>query len=520
MLAIEFRFPAGSYHATPWGRQVNEAEAEWPPSPWRILRALIATWHRKADPARWPEALLESLVARLSQSLPSFVLPPAGRAHSRHYMPVGAQPVLIFDAFVHLDREVAVIAAWPDVTLSDEERGLCDVLLRDMGYLGRAESWADACVSESYPEAPNCVPSPLAVDPESGAPAEPVRVIAPIPATDYSTWREETRRGLDWQAMKPKLRAAVTQTLPATLIEALRLETADIQAAGWSCPPGARFVSYRRPYAAFAPAADRRIRRAPRNITAVRLALMGKPLPRIEDAVRIGEVVRLAAIRQADRLDGQVPPALSGHDLSRDEGHAHAFYLPEDADGDGHIDHVLVYARGGLPREAVLALGRIRRLWLGDGGEWRVVLEGSAEAAPALGSRYCVEQPRRTWRSATPYLRPWHVKKHFDVAEQVARECELRHFPPPRVEPIPAVRIRGRERRPVHFHRFRSKRGLAQPDTRGAFLRLTFPEPVGGPIALGFACHFGLGLFVPDDTNAPPGAETSPGCDSETPHRP
>jgi len=28
-------------------------------------------------------------------------------------------------------------------------------------------------------------------------------------------------------------------------------------------------------------------------------------------------------------------------------------------------------------------------------------------------------------------------------------------------------------------------------------IELRFAQPVRGPIALGFACHFGLGLFVP-----------------------
>jgi len=38
---------------------------------------------------------------------------------------------------------------------------------------------------------------------------------------------------------------------------------------------------------------------------------------------------------------------------------------------------------------------------------------------------------------------------------------------------------------------------LHQPDRLGSFWRLTFPEPVAGPLALGFGCHFGLGLFKP-----------------------
>ena len=53
MLAIRFDFTANRYHATQWGRHVNEGVLEWPPSPWRILRAIVATWQtHTAGPAR------------------------------------------------------------------------------------------------------------------------------------------------------------------------------------------------------------------------------------------------------------------------------------------------------------------------------------------------------------------------------------------------------------------------------------------------------------------------------------
>ena len=38
-ITIKLTFPGGRYHATPWGRHVNEGVPEWPPSPWRLLRA-------------------------------------------------------------------------------------------------------------------------------------------------------------------------------------------------------------------------------------------------------------------------------------------------------------------------------------------------------------------------------------------------------------------------------------------------------------------------------------------------
>ena len=45
---IAIRFPLGRYHATPWDRSVNEGAVEWPPSPWRLLRALVASYRNFA----------------------------------------------------------------------------------------------------------------------------------------------------------------------------------------------------------------------------------------------------------------------------------------------------------------------------------------------------------------------------------------------------------------------------------------------------------------------------------------
>ena len=85
MFALDFRFPAGRYHATPWGRNVNEADVAWPPEPWRLLRALIAAWWRKGDRARWSEADLARLIDTLAETLPEYSLPAGAiHAHTRH----------------------------------------------------------------------------------------------------------------------------------------------------------------------------------------------------------------------------------------------------------------------------------------------------------------------------------------------------------------------------------------------------------------------------------------------------
>ena len=104
MLAIELGFTAGRYHATPWDRQVNEGAVEWPPSPWRILRALISTWYNKAQD-QVDEPTVRSLVEKLSQ-LPSFYIPQASLGHTRHFMPLfSGKTTKIFDTFAALEGD-------------------------------------------------------------------------------------------------------------------------------------------------------------------------------------------------------------------------------------------------------------------------------------------------------------------------------------------------------------------------------------------------------------------------------
>src|SRR5690606_22994288 len=63
-------FPLGRFHATPWKVfPYDDPHGEWPPSPWRLLRAILARSHQLEresgaanDPAR------ESLVRAFAQS--------------------------------------------------------------------------------------------------------------------------------------------------------------------------------------------------------------------------------------------------------------------------------------------------------------------------------------------------------------------------------------------------------------------------------------------------------------------
>jgi CRISPR-associated protein Csb2 len=522
VISLVFRFSAGRYHATPWGRHVNEADVEWPPSPWRVLRALIAVYWRKADRHRFTEDDLATLIDTLASGLPVYRLPDAVHAHTRHYMPIrvgsSEKTTLVFDAFARVDATEELAIGWPNVVLAARSTELLAHLVPLVGYLGRAEAWVEAEVRKG---AENGFPwRPHGPDQAPSKDERLVHLLAPLSPDE---WQIERARHLDLlppEQKRNKTQKAIAVTLHEQLAVAIALDTADWQAVGWSVPPSARRVLYRAPI--LAPVARRsRSRLARREIapTVARFVLAGKPRPPIEEAVRIGELMRLATLAQFGRDEGgqwRAPPAISGRDADgrplAEVGHGHAFFLPEDADGDGLIDHILVFVRNGLGDDVRRALDRVTRLWLnprdrtededdatGGRNEWRLAIEGFGTPAEFQESRLLGSSDH--WSSVTPYLMPWHAKKNFGVGEQIRREIVEREIVPEYtgaavvIERVPAISVKGRTLRPIHFRRFRSKRNLIQPDKLGVFISLRTEREIEGPLALGFGCHFGLGLF-------------------------
>lgn len=495
MLALAFTFPAGRYHATPWDRHVNEGAVAWPPEPWRLLRAFIATWHHKVKfSGKHQEATLGALVESLALEPPHYTLPAASHSHTRHYMPQwkAGDTSLVLDAFTAVAPEDPLYVIWPKLDLPEEQVALLDDLLGVMGYLGRAESWVDAARVPS-PRDPNCVPGNRSVDESTGElRGEVVSLFASLPVAEYTALR--SRFLADKQASRK-----LASTLPEGLLEALSVDTSELRKSGWNRPPAARKVSYLRPVDALRPKRSPRRESSP-TFTTVRYLLVGKPQPRLEDAVRIGELLRQAVMSQAKRRLGEdsIPRVLSGHDLPDGNRHQHAFYLPFDANSDGRIDRVLLHVPAGIGSDERRIVESVRRLWSREGSEWQVVLEAIGDAGVGYPLTALCAEGQLVWRSMTPYLHPWHAKRTFTIQDQILRECSERGLPlPVGFDRLDCVTVGSQKRRPIQFHRFRSKRGLSQPDRQGSFWRITFAKPVRGPLALGFGCHFGLGMFAP-----------------------
>ncbi|MCZ7664450.1 MAG: type I-U CRISPR-associated protein Csb2 [Thermoleophilia bacterium] len=229
-LRLRFDFPAGRYHATPWGHHVNEGLVEWPPSPWRIIRALLATGYTKLGWQQVPDEM-RRLVEALAASEPIYRLPDATSGHTRHYMPIkgwkkGVQKTsLVIDAFIKPVGPLGV--EWP-AALAEDQRDLLAQLLSRLGYLGRAESRVTARLTSVDEDLPDLIVSTRRAEPDD----EPVRLLAPVASAEYDAWRFDS------------------PSAPDDLLAALHIDTTTLQREGWTFPPGARELLYWRPASA------------------------------------------------------------------------------------------------------------------------------------------------------------------------------------------------------------------------------------------------------------------------------
>jgi len=547
-VSVALIFPAGRFHATPWGHHVNEALPEWPPSPWRFLRALVAAWKRKLP--HLPRETVEGVLSELAKTSPAFHLPPATLGHTRHYMPLDStdesKRTKVFDAFLSVkpssprrdddqfDSDAEVTFHWPMANLASETRTALCALVRHISYFGRAESWCAARLLADFDtEWINCTAGSTATGQEA------VRVLAADPAT-WNHWAFTDKR-------------IVRPDPPWNLLA----ETADLHLERWSDPPGAKWMTYARPADCFAP------RPLPRLVSRgdaktdfivaryiLDVAEGRRPLPLVTETLPFAEEVRRQLSREYARLvrsrhrsveiasdDPRLfSPIIHGKDEEGNpaRSHNHAFYLPTDEDCDGRIDHVTIYAPGRFSRDDVSALDRLRSLSFGKEGEaqedstgisrrrttHRLLLIGLDRGKPmdanAFGPR------KKVWVSATPYIAFRHLKargkkrddrafiqgeampeflKHV-LTEDWEQRSDLAELPKPEIEFVPNPLKDppdglGWRYRSLQFRRARNRPrddGYSRPF--GA-IRLIFPEAIAGPICLGYACHFGMGAFRP-----------------------
>jgi CRISPR-associated protein Csb2 len=531
MTVLELRFPAGRYHATPWGRHVNEGAVEWPPSPWRIVRALIATWYLKA---RKDEEISEPAIRALADSLtrqaPVFHLPCATSAHTRHYMPYNEgkneKTTKVFDTFIQLAEKEAVFVAWENVDLPPEQLDALKTLAARLGYFGRAESLVEGSARTGLPEKirqTHSVAKLLTEDAPQPPRTELVRLLAPKSPEDYFKWREAFLKTHTPSAdskkkttRKPKaVETPEESVVPPNMFAALHADTGKLQAAGWNLPPGAHYVNYTRPENAFAPDSKPRFRRGEKLPTVARYAAVSTVAPSITQVISVADRVHDALCKWSDQGKGRAAVFTGlGDDGKPRDDHAHAHIFCEANGARDAITHITVWATMGFDDAACLALRKLNKVWGHSGHDIRLVLHGIGQPNDFADCE--LFRSSKKWRSLTPFVSTRHSKTFRDGRPKMAengwqigsaghdllrllalhpygvgatiKQLDERELP---------FQFGNRNLRSLQFQTTRYNGNGNRGNSSGNAFTVTFSKEIGGPFALGYGSHFGLGLFVP-----------------------
>jgi CRISPR-associated protein Csb2 len=473
---LAFRFPLGRYHANPWDRAVNEGATEWPPSPWRILRALVATWH-----TRWPdlpESAMDGLLDALADP-PAYRTPLTRAGHTRHYMPGfdhrKGEPggtALTLDPFVTVSRDDDLLVRW-EADLDGERREVLAKLAELVPYLGRSESACEA------------------------------RLLDEDRQPDENWWHPDTTDGPNQTRLLAVTRPVSRQVLEAT--------TDGIRRQRHTVPPGTRWVSYAARDTAPQPERENRAVAEQPGVTAIRFAVMG----RVPLLVTHGVLLADEAHRQVGKLlekagipDQRRQEIMGTRGAASDHRHTHWIPVGGSGESAGYVRNLIVWMPDGLRTDEVRAILGLRSMSGRRGGDDGYELRGFpkvevlfqaagqvADVAPEL-----CESAARRWRSRTPYLPVRHRKNRESAEDYLAADiaAELRYRGRADAALTRVELASGMSARTVNqFRRYRTKERLRR-SRPGAGLVLEFAAPVAGPLLLGQLSHFGFGVFEPD----------------------
>jgi CRISPR-associated protein Csb2 len=488
-LIISIRFLAGRAHLHPWQTHHSEGRVDWPPSPWRLLRAIVAVAGRGltslpapdwfVDPGKkpratkkgsqpvWPppgycslpdewnrdgcdEIPLSQLTALLAAitTTPAIWLPRTSGGHTRQYFPIHNAGVVrntgsaVFDTFATIAKDQPLLFQWPEVSLDEQHQLDLKLLLGRMTYFGRAESWSraqahmtapdqiDGVVTEGRTQTHWCC---VCIE-DRGNPGGKEyheytleRRLAPVKDIDIQAEavallpRTKNAEGSDRKAAAQTFESIIQSESPdKLLLRCLLRESGQDIKDGLERPIGTRWIHYAVPRAIYdvPRPTPQPLPRTQESVNLVRYALntatVNRPvLPPVTDTLLVADRFRNALMA----LHREPSRNFSGHesDGAPGVGKRHASWWPFDEDGDGFIDHVMVWAPDGLEVAEVDALRRLTRLRQRGGRPDLLV----TPTFVGQDSKYVPWLPKSsgngssglvtTFVSATPYFCPIHL---------------------------------------------------------------------------------------------------------------
>lgn len=500
---LRHSFPLGRFHATPWRADTfDDPHGEWPPSPFRLVRAVVNRFHQFVREQGAREGGIEDLVRAFATSHLRYYLPPSARRGPplRQYLPgVGLSwnppgkkdqakggAMRVSERYLKQDNSFLVAPNEPLYWFlsgddwAGESLSLLDECLARMTYFGRAESIASI----------ERVRSPAPLDVAANCKLVDHREVGSVPVLCLNS-DMTAALAMDEVALR-------SGSVPPGTVWRYAVRPA---------PPRVRPVAVQRTYKPtsliqFAVGAS--VEPQTSSLTTITGRLRGRVLREALTRLNDGVVTtwRHAPSELRHRVADLAGKNADGQPL---EGHAHARYLGW-VDHDGRLVRLFVYRprpfemweRDAILRAAWQPLGWAQRTT--DGWTVRLVPLDSAVRLPDGfdGAR------SYHWASITPFVPARHfldrrgrMKQEESPSDQINEELSRLGYPMADVALTDAGWVR------THAPR-RDRSGATNNSRRSFRVTLRFTEAVGGPIILGHSSFFGLGLFAPEATTEPP----------------
>ncbi len=502
-VVVEVELLAGRYHAHVWGdSQFAMSGPEWPPSPWRLLRATASAWF-ETRPAPSTTVERDALLEALGRCpAPEMWLPATAFREVRYYQPLEHKRALHHDLFAVPAGGRFYFAF--DAALSDGQRRLFEVLLGRLQYLGRAESRAGLRLRGDLTSPP---PRFFRVIPRDRACAggwSPVRVLCPSLEREFRASDLWTSRAAASGKKAKKVEGTVdVPGDPVHLVDALLSDRKPI-------PDGALWIDYAQPEQSIVhevrPGHVKRGRISNAvAVTAIVFRLCRRvPIP-LRDTVAVARAFRDGAVRSfRTGTGGAHSRMLTGReqDGSVEQAHRHLYYLPQPVSGSLEVSTLVVRVPSGtsLSQEELDALMAVERISIHRDDRYPItVIPEQTDEGRLVASR--------RWISLTPFLPPLRhrsgrtgTQPEAQIVTSISDSCRLT---PLRVSAVPGPGGCG-TRTPVRAHEYavpalgsRSSRTWRFTNRLGHWFTVEFDSPILLNTPVGADAHFGLGQFVP-----------------------
>lgn len=513
MFSLGIRYLSGYVTAS---EPDDRDRVEWPPHPGRIFMALAAAYFQTGSDPDERDALLwlESLVA------PSIKAPESmQRSVVTHYVPVnddaGPSKALLQSAPVSRDRQPRTFArawleedtvwlVWPDVEINDRDRRALEALTAKVARIGHSTSLVQMWLPK-----PHEVPEPCLVPDDERAVLH-LRVATPGTLEDL-----ERRFNGDAVRVFGELRTSVEDRSDVSAQRNVRKRLKD----EFSNRPPVQLrpeLSTYQGYALASHSTDGDAGAAgffssqPLILT---LSPEDSPYRHLDllDVLALTRLWRRAILATANDLSERARAIVSGHNTNGQplEG-PHLAFMPLAFVGHENADGRLLGVGLALPddlsrehrREALRAVGNVRRLTLGRLGVWQVESETRSRPPWNLRAEAWTAQPQGAthWSTVTPVVYDRHPKSddrtlyRQQVAGMIAQACARIGLPEPReVIVTPVCAHLGVP--PSHaFPRLQRKDDSLRRHTHAI---LVFEEPICGPVLIGAGRYRGYGLCRP-----------------------